>query len=570
MTTLSLPQRKDLPSGHAEVRRELTFPVMRGDRIVAVLGVGNKESDYTEKDLNIVSFLADVAYEITTHKRAESEREQLAAAIEQSPDAVLIIDRERVIQYVNPAFERITGYSASEAVGYDSGFLENEEQDPAIYQEIWEHVSVGRSWQGRLLSQRKDGTYYNEEARISPVFGQGGAVGNFVAIKTDITERLRLREERGHMEEQMRQAQKMESIGRLAGGVAHDFNNMLSIIAGYAEIAAEDMDEHDPLRKNLEQILDAAMRSRDLTRQLLAFARRQTVRPRLIDLNEVLDKSQKMLGRLIGEDIDLRLMPCQDVWPVKMDPSQIDQIIANLAVNARDAISGVGSVIIETNNITLEQEFCNSHMGLEPGDYALFTFSDTGSGMEREVLDKIFEPFFTSKKAGKGTGLGLSTVYGIVHQSNGLIDVYSEPGQGTTFKIYLPRSGEAPGQESVQEDVADLAGSETVMVVEDEEQILDLCQQVLKKSGYQVLSASQPSEALVLAEQHQGDIHLLVTDVVMPHMNGKELKERLEQIKPGIKVLYMSGYTANIIAHRGCWPMGWSFCKSPLPPRTCL
>jgi len=402
--------------------------------------------------------------------------------------------------------------------------------------------------------------------RCRPVT-EGGKVVKLVGTFQDITERLRLSKERSHLEEQMRQAQKMESIGRLAGGVAHDFNNMLSIITGYAEIAMDEVDEHDPLRKNLEQILDAAMRSRDLTRQLLAFARRQTVSPRVIDLNEVLSKSQNMLGRLIGEDIDLRLMPCEDIWPIKIDPAQIDQIIANLAVNARDAISGVGSVIIETNNLKLDEGFCISHIGLQPGDYVLLSFSDTGVGMDREIRDKVFEPFFTTKQAGKGTGLGLSTVYGIVRQADGLIDVYSEPGHGTTFKIYLPRTSQGPMEEIVEEGEADLNGNETVMVVEDEVQILGLCRQLLSRAGYQVISASQPGEALLLAEQHDGDIHLLLTDVVMPSMNGKELKERLEKIKPGLKVLYMSGYTANIIAHRGVLTEGVEFLQKPFATR---
>ena len=563
----SLAHRKGLPPGHPPVTRELTFPIIRAGAVVAVIGIGNRETDYTEKDVTAVSFLADVVYEITKRRQAEAEKEQLAAAIDQSPDAVVITDPAGAIEYVNPAFAHITGYGLEEVQGQHTRILKSGVQDEAFYRDLWETISGGRTWQGRLVNKRKDGTLYTEEARISPVFDQSGSICNYVAIKTDISERLRLSEERSHLEEQMRQAQKMESIGRLAGGVAHDFNNMLSIITGYAEIAAEDVDEHDPLHKNLEQILDAAMRSRDLTRQLLAFARRQTVSPRVIDLNEALSKSQKMLGRLIGEDIDLRLIPCEDIWPVRLDPAQIDQIIANLAVNARDAISGVGSVIIETQNVELDEEFFSSHVGLQPGHYVMLSFSDTGAGMDREIMDKVFEPFFTTKKAGKGTGLGLSTVYGIVRQADGLITVYSEPGQGTTFKIYLPRTSKGPEEEVAEESVAKLSGSETVMVVEDEAQILDLCNQVLSRAGYKVISASQPGEALLLAEQHEGDIHLLLTDVVMPSMNGKELKERLEKIKPEVKVLYMSGYTANIIAHRGVLTEGVEFLQKPFATR---
>lgn len=558
-----LPHRKGLPPEHVEVKRELTFPIKRGERIVAVLGIGNKESDYTEEDLGVVSFLADVAYEITVRRKAEREREQLIAAIEQSGDTVVITDPQGNILYVNPAFSRVSGYSQQEALGQNPRLLKSGTQGGKFYKELWETITQGRPWQGQLVNKRKDGALYTEEARISPVFDQGGAICNYVAIKTDITDRLRLREERSHLEEQMRQAQKMESIGRLAGGVAHDFNNMLSIITGYAEIASDKVAKHDPLRDDLHQILEAAMRSRDLTRQLLAFARRQTVKPRVVDLNEVLEKSRKMLGRLIGEDIDLRLMPGEGLWPVRLDPAQMDQIIANLAVNARDAISGVGGVIIETANVKLDQEFCANHVGLEPGDYVRLNFSDTGGGMDRETLKQAFEPFFTTKKAGKGTGLGLSTVYGIVRQAGGLVSVYSEPGQGTTFKIYLPRCDEAPRQEAAELGTGRLSGNETVMVVEDEVQILDLCCQVLRRAGYQVISASQAGEALLLAEQHQGDIHLLVTDVVMPSMNGKELKARLEKIKPRVKVLYMSGYTANIIAHRGVLAEGVEFLQKP-------
>ncbi len=501
--------------------------------------------------------------DVTDVRTTECEREQLIAAIEQSDDAVVITDSGGNIIYINPAFTQMSGYTQKEALGQNPRLLNSGEHDQVFYRELWQTISGGHTWRGRLVNKRKDGTLYTEEARISPVFGQSGTITNYVAIKTDITERLRLQAERSHLEEQMRQAQKMESVGRLAGGVAHDFNNMLSIIIGYAEIAADDVDEQDPLQKNLEQILDAAIRARDLTRQLLAFARRQTVSPQVIDLNEVLGKSKNMLGRLIGEDIDLKLIPCDNLWPIMLDPAQIDQIVANLAVNARDAISGVGSVIIETHNTVLGEEFCSNHVGLEPGEYVMLNFSDTGMGMDRETLDKAFEPFFTTKKDGKGTGLGLSTVYGIARQAGGLVSVYSEPDQGTTFKIYLPRCDQAPEKDVAELGVMQICGSETVMVVEDETQILDLCQQVLRRAGYQVISTSKPDEALVLAEKHQGDIHLLITDVVMPSMNGKELKERLEKIKPGIKALYMSGYTANIIAHRGVLAEGVQFLQKP-------
>ena len=559
----SIPSRKGLPSEHPEVWRGLTFPIMREEQVVAVMGVGNKDADYTENDLAVVSFLSDVAYEITTRKQAEGEREQLAAAIAQTSDIVMITDPEGVIQYVNPAFVRITGYSQQEALGRSPRLLKSGEQDQEFYREMWGTISAGRSWQGRIINKRQDGDLYIEEAHISPVLDKSGAICNYVAIKTDITDHLKLYEEKANLEKQMREAQKMESIGRLAGGVAHDFNNMLTVISGYTTIVSEQMEEHDPLRQDLEQVQDAAMRARDLTRQLLAFARRQTVSPQVIDLNEVLAKSHKMLGRLIGEDIDLKMIPCENVWPLKLDPAQIDQIIANLAVNARDAINGVGRVSIETHNIVLDKEFCSNHLNLQPGEYVLLSFSDTGMGMDRETLDKIFEPFFTTKKVGEGTGLGLSTVYGIVRQAGGLVDVHSEPDRGTTFKLYLPRCDETHTEVILEQEANKFIGNETILVVEDEAPILELCSEVLKIAGYNVLTNTKPDEALAMAQKHQDTIHLLITDVVMPSMNGKELKERLEKIKPGIKVLYMSGYTADIIAHRGVQAEGGAFLQKP-------
>ena len=552
-----LPLTQAIRQGHTIKDMELVVRQGGQDRWISA-----SAAPLRDEDGNIIAGIV-VFPETTSRKQAELEREKLEAAIEQSSDTVIITDAEGAIQYVNPAFERITGYSLDEVVGKNPRILKSGKQNESFYRELWAAISSGRAWQGQMENKRKDGSLFIEESRIFPVRDHSGALCNYVAIKTDISDRLKMHEERGHLEEQMRQAQKMESIGRLAGGVAHDFNNMLSIIAGYAEIAADKLEPGDPLRSDLDQILEAAMRSRDLTRQLLAFARRQTIAPQVVDLKELLGKSQSMLSRLIGEDIDLQLNTQPDLWPVKLDPSQIDQIVANLAVNARDAIKGVGTVIIETSNQVLNEDFCESHVEFSPGQYVLLTFSDTGAGMDRDTLKQIFEPFFTTKAAGKGTGLGLSTVYGIVRQAGGMITAYSEPGVGTTFKIYLPRCDETPGKIKSESNPKKLTGNETILVVEDEQLILDLCRQVLKRSGYNVIAAGQPGEALLLAEKHPGDIHLLITDVVMPSMNGKELKERIEGIKPGIKALYMSGYTANIIAHRGVLTEGVEFLQKP-------
>lgn len=365
------------------------------------------------------------------------------------------------------------------------------------------------------------------------------------------------------MQRQFLHSQKMEAVGRLAGGMAHDFNNMLSVIIGYGDLAKKELSPKDPLYLEVEEILKAANKSADLTRQLLAFSRQQIIEPRVLDFNRIISDSENMLRRLLGEDIDLRCVPQADLWPVKMDPSQIDQILVNLAVNARDAIPNTGRLVIGTGNTVLDETYCAKHVGFRPGDYVILTVSDTGSGMDRETLEHLFEPFFTTKREGKGTGLGLSTVFGIVKQNSGSINVHSEPGTGTTFELFFPRYFGRPVHAEEEKAPPVLKGSETVLVVEDEEQILAICKAFLDSHGYRVLAAGQPGEAIILCEKYEGDIHLLITDVVMPSMNGKELKERIEKLKPGIRVLYTSGYTSDVIAHRGVLAEGVTFIQKP-------
>jgi len=372
-------------------------------------------------------------------------------------------------------------------------------------------------------------------------------------------------EKRELLEDKLIQAQKMESVGRLAGGVAHDYNNISSIIIGYSELALEKVEPSNPLHDDLIEIFNAAKRSTDITRQLLAFARQQTIAPKVLDLNNTTESMLKMLRRLIGEDIDLAWLPGSEVWPVKMDPTQIDQILANLCVNARDAIADVGKVTIETENISFDENYCADHAGFIPGEYVLLAVSDDGIGMAPETLDKVFEPFFTTKGQGKGTGLGLATVYGIVKQNEGFINVYSEPDKGTSIKIYMPRHT-GQGAESFAEENIEIPlsqGSEVVLLVEDDASILKLVERVLENLGYMVLPTNSPEEAIKLVEEHIGNIHLLITDVVMPEMNGRELSEKLQVLYPQLKILFMSGYTANVIAHRGVLDEGISFISKP-------
>jgi signal transduction histidine kinase/CheY-like chemotaxis protein len=364
---------------------------------------------------------------------------------------------------------------------------------------------------------------------------------------------------------QLRQAQKMESVGRLAGGVAHDFNNMLGVILGHVELAMGRIEAADPVHRDLDRIRDSAMRSADLTRQLLTFARKQIISPKVMDLNQAVDSTLIMLRRLIGENIHLVWQPGQGLWPVKMDPSQIDQILANLCVNARDAISGVGTVTIQTGRKTLDQVYCDRHPGFVPGEYVQLSVADDGAGMDQETQKNLFEPFFTTKELGKGTGLGLATVYGIVKQNNGFINVYSEPGMGAVFRIYLPRHI-ATDRESVpekQDPVTPVpAGSETVLLVEDEPSILEVTKLMLESLGYEVLSADTPGRAVTLAETHEA-IHLVLTDVVMPEMNGRDLAGRLCAMHPNLKCLFMSGYTADVIAHHEVLDKGVHFLQKP-------
>ncbi len=409
---------------------------------------------------------------------------------------------------------------------------------------------------------RLDGTEFDAEVILNRVDLAGGPY--LLATVRDVSDRKRSEEEKRRLEAQLVQARKMESIGRLAGGVAHDFNNMLSAILGHAELAMDKCRPSEPIYHDITVIEKAARRSAALTQQLLAFARKQTMTPKILDLNDVVAGMLKMLQRLIGEDIDFAWMPGAGLWPIKMDPSQIDQVLANLCVNARDAIDGIGKITIETENVVLDEAYCRIHTEFTCGEFVMLAVSDNGRGMDTETLDQIFEPFFTTKERGKGTGLGLATVYGIVKQNDGFINVYSEPGQGTTFKLYLPRfQGDAA--KPVNEKGAEIVSGrgETVLLVEDEDIILNLGTVMLEKLGYHVLAAGTPSEALQMAQTHADEIRLLITDVVMPEMSGRDLANLISSIKPGLKCLYLSGYTANVIVHRGVLDEGVQFLQKP-------
>jgi two-component system, cell cycle sensor histidine kinase and response regulator CckA len=464
--------------------------------------------------------------------------------------------------------------SASHKIlGYDPGFLIGKNimefvhpDDLPKLSSVFEKYLVSRKNEGKVEYRYRcaDGSYLFFETIGKFLRDKDGISKEILFSTRDITEKKLAEKEREKLQSQLNQIQKVESVGRLAGGVAHDFNNMLGVIIGYTELAMEKISSDSSLYNDLAEIITAAKRSTDITRQLLAFARKQTISPIVCDLNEVVESMLKIIRRLIGENIDLVWLPESGLWRIKIDPAQIDQILANLCVNARDAISGVGKVIIDTENVTLGENYCSSNAGFLPGDYVLMTVSDNGCGMTKEILDNIFEPFYTTKGVGKGTGLGISTVYGIIKQNNGFINVYSEPGKGSTFKIYLPRySGETVvTQQEISKKVPTGHG-ETILLVEDEPAMMNMGKMMLEKLGYQVLAANTPGEALRLAGENSDVICLLLTDVIMPEMNGRDLADQIQHLFPNIKTLFMSGYTADVIAHHGVLDQGVNFIQKP-------
>jgi two-component system, cell cycle sensor histidine kinase and response regulator CckA len=411
-----------------------------------------------------------------------------------------------------------------------------------------------------LVHRAQKNALSNFRILSSPVLNAAGEVIAAIEIVEDITEKLSL-------ESQLLQAQKMESVGRLAGGVAHDFNNMLAVILGYTQLIMENEDLPQPTFNSLLQIQKAAERSSDLTRQLLAFARKQPIAPKVLDLNETVEGMLKMLRRLIGEDINLEWLPGKNIWPINVDPSQVDQILANMCINAKDAITGAGKIIIETRKAVFDKAYCEKHPAFIPGEYTLLTVSDNGCGMDNKTMDKLFEPFFTTKEPGKGTGLGLATVYGIVKQNNGFINVHSELGFGATFKICLPRYKDAIMTEQTEIHPELAMGKETILLVDDEKAILDMAEVMLQQLGYNVLAALSPAEAVKLAETHGHEIHLLVTDVVMPETTGRELAKKLTPLYPDMKHLFMSGYSADVIAPHGVLEHGIHFIQKPFSLR---
>ena len=526
-----------------------------------------RHKDGTDRDVFLSSTPLDpqdlskgvtfTAMDITERKGTEEALRLFKTIFDTANFGAVIADCNGVLIYCNASFATSHGHDPEDLVGRPIAILHSDEQMGQV-DTLLERIRREGGFNAQEVWHRhKNGGVFPMLMSATLVSSGSDTARYLAATAMDMTERKRL-------EDQLTQAQKMESVGRLAGGVAHDFNNMLGVIIGHAEMALLQLEPSHAINDDLREVLKAAERSADLTRQLLAFARKQTVAPKVLDLNATVEGMLKMLRRLIGEDIDLAWRPAGDLWPIKMDPSQIDQILANLSVNARDAIAGVGKVTIETDNRVFDEASCTRDSRYQPGEYVHLAVSDNGCGMAPETLEHLFEPFFTTKSVGKGTGLGLATVYGIVKQNEGFINVYSEPGQGTTFSIFLPRHvGKRAGAQTASADGPPLRGSETILLVEDAPAILKMATRMLERQGYRVLAAATPGEALRLAERHGGDIHLVLTDVVMPEMNGRDLVSNLLDLYPNLKRLFMSGYTADVIAHHGVLDPGVHFIHKP-------
>jgi PAS domain S-box-containing protein len=456
--------------------------------------------------------------------------------------------------YVNPAWERVTGYSRAEAIGRTPSLVNSGRQSPEFYRDMWAALARGELWSGALVNRRKDGSLYDEVAAIFPVRDTSGQLANYVGLLRDVTHERQI-------EEQFRQSQKMEAVGRLAGGVAHDFNNLLTVISGRCQLLLHRLGRDNAVSHDIDLILKTANRAASLTRQLLAFSRKQVLSMQVLDLNAVVTNLQKMLRPLIGEDIELVTSLDPALGRVKADPGQIEQVVVNLAVNARDAMPRAGRITIETANADATDPALP--VGAGPGPWVRLTMSDTGDGMDAETMSHIFEPFFTTKGVEKGTGLGLSTVYGIVKQSGGEVVVESQVGQGARFRVYLPRVDETMEPVDRPAAPASRGGKETILLVEDEPDVRVLTRELLESEGYTVLEASSAGEALRMAAAHTARIHLVLTDVVMPQMDGRQLVERLRTMRSEIASLYMSGYTEDAVLRYGVMSAQTAFLGKP-------
>lgn len=494
--------------------------------------------------------------DVSERRKSEEELNRLSTAIEQSPEAIAITDSEGTIQYVNPAFETITGYTREEAMGENPRILKSEEHDDAFYKTLWEIISSGEVWEGRLINKRKDGTLFTEEASISPVKDQSGAIINYVAIKRDISEEL-------IHEEELRQAQKMEAVGQLAGGVAHDFNNILQGILGFSEMLRFDLDKTSQAYDQADEIHNAALRAAALTRQLLSFSRKEPMRVEEIDLNQVIRDSEALLTVLLSEKHQLLLDLQDNLPPIHADHSQLTQIIMNLSVNARDAMPDGGRLSISTESVIMDKTDAAYAPGAHPSHYLCLSVTDTGYGMDDKIKNHIFEPFFTTKEVGSGTGLGLSVIYGIVTQNQGWMNVYSEINKGTSFNIFLPVASAYENTIEPETEIDTRARNARILLVEDDTQIRHMVMEVLEDAGYQAVQASSAEDALTSYNQEEGRFDLLMSDMELPGMRGDAFADVLRSMNPNLPVLLFSGYRDHAERWKHLADKGYLFMNKP-------
>jgi PAS domain S-box-containing protein len=556
-------------------------PLKVGDVVVGVLGLafineGVVFSDQQMEALDHFGELVSLALEnarlnedsqreLAERKRAEENLRKLSVAVEQNPASIVITDTSGTIEYVNPHFTELTGYSFAEAVGQNPKILKTGETSAKQYQQLWQTILSGGEWRGEFHNRKKDGELYWEQALIAPIRDESGTITHFIAIKEDITDRKQL-------EVQLRHSQKMDAVGQLAGGIAHDFNNILTAIIGYASILHLKLPDGSPLKKNAEQIAATAERGASLTQGLLAFSRKKSSNPVAVDLNEIIRRVHQLLLRLISEDIHLNISLDSCVLPIMADSGQIEQVMMNILTNARDAMPQGGTIAITTETVSISSDFVLAKGFGKPGKYALLTCSDSGEGMDDDVVKHIFEPFYTTKEIGKGTGLGLSIVYGIIKEHNGYALCHSTIGLGTIFQIYLPLLDTAPtvAEVTVDEQAAVVQGRNFILLAEDNETTRVLGRKILEEFGYSVIEAVDGEDAVEKFREQGERISLVILDVIMPKMNGRAAYELIRRTAPNVRVLFCSGYATDVVADQGVLEEGMNYLPKPFTPKELL
>ncbi len=551
-------------NGRGKACGHYAVPFLSEKRVLGVMNIyvekGHKRS---EEECEFLLSVAHSMAGLIERKRNEGEINRLATVVEQVGEGILLTDLEGNIEYVNPAFEKITGYKKEDAIGNNPRFLKSGKHDSRFYKNMWDRITRGETWEGRLINRKKSGAYYYEETTISPIKDTSGAIINYAAIKKDISKEVSL-------ESQLIHTQRMDAVGQLAGGIAHDFNNILTAIIGFASYMKLKMDDDDPLKNQLEQILSASENAANLTKGLLAFSRKQPVNLNAVKLNDIVLKVEKLIRRLISEDIEIKISMSQDDLHVMADGGQLEQILINLATNARDAMYQGGMLSISVEHTVLDERFIKAHGYGKVGPYGLISISDTGIGMDEETRKRIFEPFFTTKELGKGTGLGLSIVYGIIKQHGGIINVYSEPGVGTTFKIYMPLTNSREYEMRQGELDSPLGGNETILYAEDDENARISTKAFIEEFGYKVIEAVDGVDAVNIFKEKKDEIDLLVLDVIMPNKNGIEAYDEISKVQPGIQALFTSGYPKEIVEQKKLSGEDITLISKPISPNEIL